>query len=100
MEELAGERRIHHWRVFGRTCDAFHRESAALNFVTAMADRWRRTAFHFDCHLHGLSFCTGEGARSLAESTLAATSARAGIAARFRGALANRGVDRTGAFVD
>src|SRR5437660_2949195 len=93
VEELAGERRVHHCGLFSCTCDAFHRKSAALDFVTTLADRWRLTAFHFDCGLHGLPFRTGEGARSLAEPTVAAASVRAGIAARFRRALANCGVD-------
>ena len=93
MEELAGERRVHHCGLFSRIGVAFHRKSAALDFVTALADRWRLAAFHFDCRLHGLPFRPGESARSLAEPTLAAASDRAGIAARFSGTLANCSVD-------
>ena len=86
MAQLAGERRIHHRRIFAGAGAAFPGSWLGSQIAATLADDSRNSVVSDDGGLHGLSFCAGKGARHVAKPAAAAASAGAGIAAGCSGA--------------
>src|SRR6266850_2609101 len=80
MAQLAGERCIHHRRLYVGPGAAFHRQLAGIEIASELVDDSRHSLVSFDGGLHSLSFCAGEGARHVAKPAAATASAGAGIA--------------------
>src|SRR6185369_10824630 len=72
MAQLARERRVHHRRIYARPAAALHRELYRLPNVSDVADDCWNSVVDPDRGLHGVSLCTGEGARHVAEPAVAA----------------------------
>src|SRR5216684_5109121 len=87
MEELAGERRVHHRGIFAGAGIALRCESLWIEIAAKLADDPGNSLVDSDGNLHGLSFCASERARPLAESVAAAALVGAGIARRFGSSL-------------
>src|ERR1700686_3444912 len=91
VEELAGERRICHCRLFAGAGIAFCCELPWIEIDARLVDVSGNSLVNHDGGLHRVSFRASQSARPLAESVVATAPIRTGVAARFGRAPANRG---------
>src|ERR1043165_3306342 len=88
VEELAGERSIHHCRILRGACVTFHRKTDRIP-AARLVDDTGNPALDTYRGLHSVPVCPGQGARPLAESAAATALARTGAAAWVGSVVAN-----------
>src|ERR1041385_4033035 len=83
VAQLAGQRRLHHRRIYTRARVALCGELGRLNESSTMVDDYRHSIVDLDRVVHGVSVCAGEGTRHVAKPIIAAASVLPGVAIGF-----------------